>query len=513
MKKHISILLFGLSCAALQAQDISDALRLGQIKKSGTARYNAMGGAFGSLGGDLSAVSDNPAGSVIFINNQATISLGNFNKTNDSKYFSKSTSDDDNTLDVNQAGGVFVFENYDKTEWNKFALAINYQSDNLNNRIFSSGINTSNSVANYFLYYANARPGIGGIGVKYLHNGYYDELNFADQQAFLGYQTFLINPSIFIANTDLPTSNHNQYVSGVRPGGNYYHENSVVAEGYNSNLTLNVAGQYQNWLSVGLNLNFNTVDYRQKNIFFESNQNTIDANYSVSTVRFNNEIFTYGTGFSFQVGAIAKPSKDLRFGLTYQSATWYHLNDEFTQSLFTTSQKTGSTINDALDPNIINTYDPYSLRSPSKWTGSFAYVFGKIGLLSIDYSTRDFSRMKFGPANQFNNPASNNTNTDIQNALTIAREIKAGGEIKLKQWSLRGGYRFDESPYKNKDLMGNLHTYSAGLGYNWGETKLDLAYSASRREYNQAFFNAGLTDAARIATEQNIVTATLVFEF
>lgn len=506
MKKHISILLFGLSFAAMQAQDITDALRLGQIKTSGTARYNAMGGAFGSLGGDLSAVSDNPAGSVIFTNNQATISLGNFNKTNDSKYFGKSTSDDDNTLDINQAGGVFVFENYNKTEWTKFALAINYQSDNLNNRIFSSGINTSNSVANYFLYYANARPGLAGIPTGDLDNFTYGELNFADQQAFLGYQTYVINP---LANT----ASNTVYTNGVRSGGNYYHENNVAADGYNSNLTLNVAGQYQNWLNVGLNLNFNTVDYRQKSTFFESNQNTIDANYSVSTVKFNNEIFTYGTGFSFQVGAIAKPSKDLRFGLTYQSATWYHLNDEFTQSIFTTSQKTGSTINDALDPNIINTYDPYSLRSPSKWTGSFAYVFGKIGLLSIDYGTRDFSRMKFGPANQFNNPASNNTNTDIQNALTIAREIKAGGEIKLKHWNLRSGYRFDESPYKNKDLMGNLHTYSAGLGYNWGETKLDLAYSTSRREYAQAFFNAGLTDAARIATEQNIVTATLVFEF
>lgn len=34
---------------------------------NGTARYNAMSGAFGALGGDLSSIETNPAGAAVFL--------------------------------------------------------------------------------------------------------------------------------------------------------------------------------------------------------------------------------------------------------------------------------------------------------------------------------------------------------------------------------------------------------------------------------------------------------------
>mgnify|MGYP001253267024 CR=1 FL=1 len=46
----------------LNAQNEVDALRYSTQDLSGTARYSAMGGAFGSLGGEFSALSSNPAG-------------------------------------------------------------------------------------------------------------------------------------------------------------------------------------------------------------------------------------------------------------------------------------------------------------------------------------------------------------------------------------------------------------------------------------------------------------------
>lgn len=506
--KKLSIIMIGLSIITTQAQDINDAVRLAQSNINGTARYSAMGGAFGALGGDLSAISINPASSAIFINNQATVSLANFNKSNDSNYFGRNTSENKNTLDISQAGGVFVFDNYNKKDdWNKFVFAINYENDNFSNKLFSAGTNPTNSVANYFLYYANAHNGNNGIRKDALDNYYYDELDFADQQAYLGYWGYVINP---LVNTDTNTV----YTNGVRPGGNYYQENSVSSVGYNSKVSLNGSAQYQNWLSIGLNLNFNSTDYRQTSKFYESNNNPLDATTMVSSVRFNNEFYTYGTGFSFQLGAIAKASKEVRFGLSYQSPTWFHLNDEFVQDLSATRKNTSGTLpTDIVNPRVINIYEPYTLRTPSKLTGSFAYIFGKRGLFSLDYGIKKYSGTQFGPNSQFTNPAANNTNNDIKNALTTAKEIKLGGEIKLKQWSIRGGYRFEESPYKNKDVMGDLKGYSTGLGYSWGDTKLDLAYSTSSRDSQQSFFNQGLTDAAKMTTVKDVITATLVFEF
>jgi long-subunit fatty acid transport protein len=48
-------------------------------------------------------------------------------------------------------------------------------------------------------------------------------------------------------------------------------------------------------------------------------------------LRFDNDLYTYGTGFSFQVGAIAKVTNEMRVGLAYESSTWYNLSDEFSK--------------------------------------------------------------------------------------------------------------------------------------------------------------------------------------
>ena len=38
-----------------------------------------------------------------------------------------------------------------------------------------------------------------------------------------------------------------------------------------------------------------------------------------------------------------------------------------------------------------------------------------------------------------------------------------------------GGYRFEESPYKVDFAMGDLTGYSTGIGYNFGESRLDVS--------------------------------------
>jgi len=77
---------------------------------------------------------------------------------------------------------------------------------------------------------------------------------------------------------------------------------------------------------------------------------------------------------------------------------------------------------------------------------------------------------------------------------------------------LRGGYRFEQSPYKNKTTIGDLTGYSAGLGYNFGSTKMDIAYSYAKRNSQQGFFSQGFTDGANINAINNTVSLTLLFE-
>jgi len=497
MKKIFAITIAALAITSIQAQDINDALRYAQTDLNGTARFRAMSGAFGALGGDFSSINVNPAGSVIFANNQAAFTLNNYNTRNNSNYFGKNTSQSNNKFDLNQAGAVFVFENNEKnSDWKKFAFAINYDnSRNLSNSIYSAGTNPTNSVSNYFLSYAN------GIQQNIFSNYYFDELSYAEQQGYLGYQGYVINPN---------SSNVNEtnYSSGVAPGGNYFQQNTIETSGYNSKLSFNLAGQYKDKFFYGINLNSHFTDYRQSTSFFESNNNNNSTVDFVKRLRFNNDLYTYGTGFSFQAGTIYKPVKEVRLGFAYESPTWYRLSDELSQNLTAVSGSTnGELAPDIVNPNVTMIFQPYKLKTPGKLTGSFAYIFGKRGLISIDYALKDYSGTKYKPKNDFSS-----TNRIMSDILTTTNEIRLGTEFKVKKVSLRGGYRWEQSPYKNKTTMSDLTGYSGGIGYNFGNTKLDLSYSYAKRDYNQQFFSQGFTDTARINSVNNNITATLVFE-
>ncbi|NRS89229.1 hypothetical protein HNQ02_002151 [Flavobacterium sp. 7E] len=499
MKKYIFILITGLSFCTAQSQEIRDALRYSQDNLNGTARYRAMSGAFGALGGDLSSLNVNPAGSAVFVNNQVGVTLSSMNTKNDSDYFGTRSNDKDNTFDINQAGGVFVFNNQrTKSNWKKFTVGVNFENtNNFNNSVFSEGTNPVNSVDNYFLYYAN------GTELGFLENSNYRNLNNGDQQAFLGYNAFVINPNTTNANNVI-------YNSNVPGGGNYYQQNAVTAEGYNGKLSFNAATSYKDKLYIGINLNSHFTDYRKSTAFYESNTAPLTTDYTISNVRFDNELYTYGSGFSFQVGAIAKVTNELRAGLAYESSTWYRLNDEFSQKIASTTSSSGGVDKDNyFNPQVTNFYEAYKLQTPSKVTGSLAYIFGKTGLISIDYAIKDYSNTKFKPENDAYYTRINNAMNDV---LDNTGELRIGAEYKIKQLSLRAGYRYEQSPYKNKTTIGDLTGYSGGLGYNFGATKVDLSYAYAKRDSQQGFFAQGFTDGAKINSINNNVSLSVLFE-
>lgn len=498
MKKYLFLLFAGFTFSVTQSQEIQDAVRYAQDNLNGTARFRAMGGAFGALGGDLSSINVNPAGSAVFSNNQVALTLSNFSTKNNSNYLGTNTSASDNSLDLNQAGGVLVFKNQNpNSNWKKFSLSINYENtNNFDNSVFSAGINSTNSVAQYFVSYAK------GVPLSLIQSSDYAELDNGAQQAYLGYEGYVINPI-----NDVP--NNTLYTSNVTPGGNYYQENSIYSNGYNGKLSFNAATSYKDKLYIGINLNSYFTDFYQSTSFYESNRNNLSTDYTVTNLRFDNNLYTYGTGFSFQLGAIAKVTNEIRLGFAYDSPIWYNFSDEFSQNVTTVRANVVNEITTDVDPQIINYYAPYELSTPSKFTGSFAYIFGKTGLISIDYSYKDYGDTKFDPEND---PYFRKLNAEMSSALKSSSELRLGAEYKIKEWSLRGGYRFEQNPYKNKTTIGDLRGYSAGLGYNFGSTKLDLSYATAQRDSHQGFFNQGFTDGARISTKNNTISMTLLFE-
>jgi len=503
MKKLILLFIGILSMSISNAQGIQDALRYSEDEIRGTARYRAMSGAFGALGGDMSAVSINPAGSAIFSRSHASLTLSNEDKDNDISYFNGFNSSSNSDFDLNQTGVVFVFNNTNNdSDWRKFVFGFAYDKiQNYDDDWFAFGTNNQ-SVDEYFLANAqglrldeiSAFPG-ESISDAYLDIG--EIFGYTYQQAFLGYESYILEPQ---SDTD----DNTVYTSNVAPG-SFEQDYTLASSGYNGKFSFNLATQYQDDIYLGLNLNSHFVNYDRLTYFFEGNNNVGSV---VNEIGFENVLSTTGTGFSFQLGGIAKVSDRLRVGLTYNSPTWLRFQEETTQFISTIRDDSGIPTSATIDPQVVNIYPDYKIQTPGKITGSAALVFDQKGILSFDYSRKDYSNTKFKPESDAYFVAQNNI---LSNSLKAANSYKMGGEYRHGNFSFRGGYRFEESPYENTDIVGDLTGYSLGLGYNFGNTKLDLSFDQSQRESDYQFFDVGFTDAATLDTKNTNIMLSLGF--
>ena len=498
MKQFIITIFITISSLSLFAQDFNDALRYADDNLQGTSRFQAMGGAFGALGGDLSAFAHNPAGSAVYNYGQFGISVINRGYSNNTLYTNSLNTSTDSNTDINQIGFIVVLKsNGSSNPWNKISFGFNYDQNSSFDNIWRGIGRNSESVSNYFISNAQGKPlnEISALEGETLNTAY-SEIGYfygqSHQQAFLGFESFIIDP---IDNTDTNT----QYVSNLGTGEfnqNYYD----FGEGNSSRYTFNIGTQYKDKLQLGLNLNYHYFKYSNTVDLIENNSN---ADSRVTYINFSNYLFTIGDGISLQIGGIYKVTESLRLGLNYKSPTWFTIEEQFQQSISTNGEYLDDNDDNLLpftfSPNTINLFDPYNLRIPSTTTASAAYVFGEYGLLSIDYSYKDYSNLQFGPSND---PYFRDQNQLISSIFKPTSTLRLGTEFRFQNLSVRGGYVFQETPYKDKNILNNTNTYSFGFGYNLGASRIDFVLSTLSYDENKLMKYSGISTPANIRTER-----------
>ena len=129
-------LIFGISL--IYSQTYEDVLRYNSYNYEGTSRFNSMGGAFGALGGDLSAISLNPAGSSIFLESEFGVTLNYKNNEIRNNFNNNQSISKENLVSFNQVGLVLVYEN----RKSKFSFGYNMNRFNdFNDSFMFSGKN------------------------------------------------------------------------------------------------------------------------------------------------------------------------------------------------------------------------------------------------------------------------------------------------------------------------------------------------------------------------------------
>lgn len=507
MKKKV--LIYGLLSVILtgsfmNAQNLNEIVRYGSESLNGTARYQAIGGAFGALGGDLSALSSNPAGSTFFAFNDAAATADFQKYENDATFFGNQEYDEKNAFNIGQAGFVLVLKNPSSSKWSKLAFGFNTQLiNNFENQVYFEGVNKSHGLQSYFLAHAT--------GVPYdfdLDTNIDNEYIFQGNRGYDAQQTYLALKS-FLMNYDSNTNEY--YVPGII---NYEYgveqTHLVYSSGGQRLYTLNLAGKYNEKLSIGVNLNFYSIDYTETKETFDRYQD--QENSFVKEVLFQEELRTFGTGVSVQVGAIYQASKALRLGLSYTSPTFYALEDEQLQTLSVISQNDldGEVFTEIVSPNVINVIGPYNVRTPSKTQASAALIFGSAGFVSADIGMKNYTNSNISDNNGTNYGFLNGR---IENELDSSTYVRVGAEKRLGDFSLRAGYWMEQSPYKNTARKEDLSGYSLGVGVRFGASALDFAFTASDQKYQQQMYSLGLTDAGSIDQRAEQIALTYSFRF
>ncbi len=476
---------------------------------TGTARYNGLSGAFGALGGDLSALSDNPAGAAVFSSSHGAVTLSQGGSRFLTSYDGNSAlKTDQANLNLNQIGGVLVFnKNTDTNTLERVVLGFNYalSQDHKSHYRLQGDLNTS--IGSYFAEQANGYfpENISRFEGETYRDAY---INIGDssgygrrgQEAFLGYSSYLISPSEDsddIYDSELATTSSFQDIE-------------VRQSGSNSKTSLNLATSYSSGWHLGANLNIHASSYQKEMVFYEDN--------TYANVTYIQDETTSSTGISLGVGALYRTGKNFRFGLSYQTPTWLSVNTEIDQRIitnFTTpieiDDNQDGVVEDSfssltIDPGVYYLYSEYQLRIPSKTMLSAAYVIADKALISGQYTYQNLSNIKYGEGFQ----GASQLNESIAAYYKPIHDFRLGTEFRAQNWKFRAGTQFTSSPLESRVNSSSLDSgFSLGLGYAWKRYKLDLAYNHYQRTRNfTPFENGSYFPTATIEEKGDLVSLT-----
>ena len=415
-----------------------DAFTLSNTELNGTARSIAMGGAFGALGGDISALSNNPAGLGIYRSSEVAGTL-NLSMVNTSANWSGITSDQNKTrFNMNNLGLVFYFPSNSESI-NSWSLGFSYNRlKNYNRRYKMSGDGQAFSLSDYAASRASNAFGTGsGITKDELiydknYDPYYNRDLAGNWLSILGYESGFFNN--IAGRNDVYHSDFGQ--DPISNSKLYVNESGYMDE-FNIGFGMNIS----NTLFIGASTSVTDITYRLTSTYDE-----VFKTPKNDHLYLDNWLTTEGKAFSFNIGAIVNLQM-LRLGVAFVSPRWYDMTDYF-------SAEAGSEVggDELWSGTPEDQYSEYRFRTPEKWIFSGALILGQSALVSADYELTNYKSMKFSDRDGWDDYM---TNVYIKEDFTYAHTVKLGTEIKiLPQLALRAGYMMQTSPMQS-DLANN----------------------------------------------------------
>ena len=480
----------------------ADFAALSRPQLFGTARAMGMGGAFVSLGADLTAMSLNPAGLGMYQHSEVSISpLLAFSHASTPGTDSWGSNNKTRFALADFGAAINLFERVNRGGVSSMTLGFGlHRVADFNTRYSYSSEQRYNgtmvpSIADLFaaqMNYDGIFPAMGNGGNP---NG---QLNYADPfywPAVLAYKSAMT------------------HVAGS--GGNLYWEPDAIGErasilrsvdaidrGSINEFNISVGGNYNNVVYIGASFGLQSVYknslfvYGEDYGYFHGNDNGYaygpDGRVLPAQLEYADlwqRTILDGIGFNFKLGVIVRPIAGLRLGAAFHSPTYYTLERSYAAGMdYSLLANDPAYSDESASLGSPTQYDEagdsWEFISPTRLMFGASYAFGKFAIVSVDYE-RDWYNgirvkqvpygVEFGPADY---------KGDFKNLYQATNTLRAGIEVRpMPTLALRAGYSCTSSMLRNEQLSyeGPQSTtsnyYTLGAGFNLTRSvSLDIAY-------------------------------------
>lgn len=479
--------LIALLAAALPsfAQIPEDAIRTSWNTPTGTARQQAIGGAMGSLGGEISSIFVNPAGLGMYKTSEIVLSPGfSLNKSKGSFRGTDASADRLSKFNLGTTGFVIGFgDEYSRWNSKAFSIAVN-RTANFNNRYFYKGLNDYSSftepLANeFFNFYSDQKNNIPGISDSMVIDNALGSNNVS----------LLTKMALYTYLVDVDSSAGTQIISRAEQAGLVEQANSIETSGGITEIAFGFATNMDDKLYLGGSIGIPILNYERRSTFTESDASgNTDNDFNYSTVR---ETYTQkGAGFNAKLGIIFKPADQVRIGFALHSPTIYGLKERTSYKMLTDVENyfgVGKGLDSISSSAFYNGEDPefkYDLLSPWHFILSGSYVIREVsdvtkqrGFITADVEYVTHGSSRFSASEDYDDDSYYDAVNDaVKVSYKGAFNFRVGGELKFNTIMGRLGFAYYGSPYEDKALKAHRMNLSGGLGYRNKGIFIDLTY-------------------------------------
>ncbi|SFB52130.1 OmpP1/FadL family transporter [Algoriphagus aquimarinus] len=450
----LSLCLFSASSLFAQSGYYEDAFRFSQVKPSGSARIMGVGGTQWSLGGDVSNIAGNPAGLGFFRSSEASATIGYTNWGVETSFLGQSKSY--NTSDFSLPNVSFVMAN-PKDDFARGSF-----------KGGSFGISIQR-IANFNTEYGYFSDNLGTTSIIdfYLQ----DAQGFTENQVVnfgltgMAYNTYQINPKL--------NSNGNVIPGEYEPINGFiapFQDENILQEGSSSQISFAYGANFNYKLFVGGSVGIRSLNFNSQKTYNEEFSEGPLINSSLQE-----NLYINGGGVNINLGLIYKPIDYLNFGFTFQSPTWYALNDEYSASMIANYDNydyapEGKTL--GLEEDFTDVFlSSYNLNTPLKIGGGATVFLGKNGFISTDVEWLNYSAARI-KSKDFNEGPDN---SEIQNLYASTINFRFGAEFRVSNFRFRGGYGYYGDPIADSDYDRSSQQITGGLGLKIKKFSVDFA--------------------------------------